>query len=200
MLMNSCTYCAHSSPPSLLPCRPCQHREVIDQGRRHFQAPLFSAAMLRALACLATAGAVVGLGLGASGTSAQARCQPTESDAAGPIERLDAPRRAKIGTGHVLQGTHPESNRLRPRPRCRRHPVAGRAERLRLPPAGRGSVVTDRTGRFRFEGPVPASSGFRPPHIHIAVSHPAYEELLTRYVVRRGAKTGRITIVLTPFL
>jgi protocatechuate 3,4-dioxygenase beta subunit len=66
-------------------------------------------------------------------------------------------------------------------------------------PRGRGSVVTDRSGRFRFEGPVPASYG-REPHIHIAVSHPAYEDLLTRYVVRRGAKTGRIRLVLAPLL
>ena len=156
--------------------------------------------MLRALACLATAAVVVGLGLGASGTSAQARCQPTENDATGPIERLDAPRRAKIGTGHVLLG------RVLRATDC--DPVRGAVITLWQAgpngyvyrPRGRGSVVTDRTGRFRFEGPTPASSGFRPPHIHMAVTHPAYEELLTRYVVRRGATTGRIRIVLTPFL
>ena len=67
-------------------------------------------------------------------------------------------------------------------------------------PRGRASVVTDRRGRFRFQGPVPASAGFRPPHIHIAVIHPAYEELVTRYVVRRGTTAGRIRIVLTPLL
>ena len=39
-----------------------------------------------------------------------------------------------------------------------------------------------------------------PPHIHIAVIHPAYEELVTRYVVRRGTTAGRIRIVLTPLL
>ena len=66
-------------------------------------------------------------------------------------------------------------------------------------PRGRGSVRTDRSGRFRFEGPVPVSYGGQP-HIHIAVFHPAYEELLTRYVVRRGSKTGRITLVLAPLL
>ena len=38
------------------------------------------------------------------------------------------------------------------------------------------------------------------PHIHIAVIHPEYEELLARYLVRRGAKTGRVTFVLTPLL
>jgi hypothetical protein len=46
---------------------------------------------------------------------------------------------------------------------------------------------------------VPASYGGAP-HIHIAVFNSDFEELLTRYVVRRGAKTGRITLVLTPLL
>jgi protocatechuate 3,4-dioxygenase beta subunit len=157
--------------------------------------------MLRMLACLATAAAVaVGLALTASGISAAPRCQPTETDGAGPFQQspLAAPRRAKIGTGHVLQG------RILRAIDCK--PVAGvlvvlwQAGPNGYGPRGRGSVVTNRLGRFRFEGPVPASYTGGQPHIHIAVSHPAYEELLTRYVVRRGAKTGRVTLVLAPLL
>jgi hypothetical protein len=34
----------------------------------------------------------------------------------------------------------------------------------------------------------------------MAVIHPNYEELLTRYVVRPGAKSGQMRIVLTPLL
>jgi protocatechuate 3,4-dioxygenase beta subunit len=129
-----------------------------------------------------------------------AACQPTASDVAGPFERLDAPRRAKIGTGHVLQGRVLRATDCAP---VRRALVilwqAGPGGYI-YRPRGRGSVMTDRLGRFRFQGPVPASSGLRPPHIHIAVIHPAYEELLTRHVVRRGATSGRIRIVLTPLL
>jgi protocatechuate 3,4-dioxygenase beta subunit len=155
--------------------------------------------MLRMLACLATAALVaVGLALTASETSA-APCRPTEGDAAGPFQQspVAAPRRAKIGTGHVLRG------RILRASDC--EPIGGvlvvlwQAGPNGYGPRGRGSVVTDRSGKFRFEGPVPASYG-RQPHIHIAVSHPAYEELLTRYVVRRGAKTGQITLVLAPLL
>ena len=143
--------------------------------------------------------AAVGLALAASGTSATTACKPTESDGAGPFAQSapTAPRRAKIGVGHVLQG------RVLRVSDCR--PVAGaivvlwQAGPNGYGPRGRGSVVTDRSGRFRFQGPVPTSYG-GPPHIHMAVNHPAYEELTTRYVVRRGAKTGRITIVLTPLL
>ena len=156
--------------------------------------------MLRALAWLTMAAAGVGLGLGTSGNSAPARCQPTESDVAGPFERLDAPRRAKIGTGHVLRGRILRATDCEPVARAVVVLWQAGPKGYVYRPRGRGSVVTDRSGRFRFEGPVPASFGARPPHIHIAVSHPAYEELFTRHVVRRGAKTGRITLILTPFL
>ena len=155
-------------------------------------------AVRRTHASLATLSAfAVGLALTASGTSAQAPCRPTQSDGPGPFQRLDAPRRAKIGTGHVLQGRILRATDCSPVARAL--VILWQSGPNGYGPRGRGSVLTDRQGRFRFEGPVPASYG-REPHIHIAVIHPAYEELLTRYVVRRGAKTGRIRIVLTPLL
>lgn len=140
-----------------------------------------------------------GIALVASGTSVAAPCRPSQSDVAGPFQqsRLDAPRRAKIGTGHVLQGRILRATDCQPVARAL--VILWQAGRNGYGPRGRGSVLTDRAGRFRFEGPVPASYG-RAPHIHIAVLHPAYEELLARYVVRRGAKAGRITLVLTPLL
>ena len=154
--------------------------------------------MVRALACFAIAvAAAAAFALTASGTPA-ARCQPTVSDAAGPFQQsgMNAPRRAKIGTGHVLLGrvVAPDCG-----PVARALVVLWQAGPNGYRPKGRGSVLTDRAGRFRFEGPVPSSYG-REPHIHIAVFHPEYEELLSRYVVRRSAKTGRIRLVLTPLL
>jgi protocatechuate 3,4-dioxygenase beta subunit len=155
--------------------------------------------MLRALACVLTAAAVLVVLAPAASGARTARCRPTEGDAAGPFQQggVATPRRAKIGRGHVLQG------RVLAAPDC--GPIRGalvvlwQAGPNGYGPRGRGSVVTDRLGRFRFEGPVPASYG-RAPHIHIAVLHPAYEELLTRYVIRRGAKVGRLTLVLAPLL
>ena len=153
--------------------------------------------MFRMVVCLVTALAVASvLALTASGTSMA--CQPTRGDGAGPFQSgLSAPSRAKIGTGHVLHGRILRTD-------CK--PVAGalvvlwQAGPNGYGPRERGSVRTDRLGRFRFEGPVPAASYGGVPHIHMAVLHPAYEELATRYVVRRGSKTGRITLVLTPLL
>jgi protocatechuate 3,4-dioxygenase beta subunit len=156
--------------------------------------------MLRVHASLATAAALaVGLVLALvpCTSAAQAPCRPTPTDAAGPFERLDAPRRAKIGTGHVLQGRVVRAGDCNPVSRAlvffwQSGPNGYTAR-------GRGSVLTDRAGRFRIEGPVPFNYG-RGPHIHLAVIHPAYEELVTRYVVRRGATTGRIRLVLVPLL
>jgi protocatechuate 3,4-dioxygenase beta subunit len=146
-------------------------------------------------AALAGAGA---LAVTASGTSTA--CKPTVGDTPGPfsLSPLDAPLRAKIGTGHVLHGRVVRATDCRPVSRAL--VIFWQAGRNGYGPAGRGSVYTNRLGRFRFEGPVPASYSGRAPHIHIAVIHPAYEELLSRYVVRRGAKSGRIRLVLTPLL
>ena len=157
--------------------------------------------MLRARACVGIAAAflVAGFALEAADAPAASSCRPTRSDAAGPFQQtgVAAPRRARIGTGHVLHG------RVLRVPGCspvaRALVVLWQAGPNGYGPRGRGSVVTDRAGRFRFEGPVPASYG-RQPHIHIAVIHPAYEELVSRYIVQPGSKSGRIRLVLTPLL
>ena len=152
--------------------------------------------MLKVLTWLGTV-AAVSVALTTSASGGTTACKATAGDTPGPFTRLDAPRRSKIGTGHVLQG------RILRAGDCAA--VAGAVVFLwqagpnGYGPRGRASVRTDRQGRFRFEGPVPTNYG-RLPHIHIAVVHPAYEELLTRYMVRRGAKSGRMTIVLTPLL
>jgi protocatechuate 3,4-dioxygenase beta subunit len=155
--------------------------------------------MVRVLACLTAAAAVAGV-LGVGGPGAQGACRPTAGDTPGPFERIDAPRRAKIGTGHVLRGRVVRAGDCAPVARALvvfwQAGPGGYVYR----PRGRGSVLTDRLGRFRIEGPVPASAGFRPPHIHMAVIHPDYEELLTRYVVRRGAASGTMRIVVVPLL
>jgi hypothetical protein len=155
-------------------------------------------AMRRLVVCLVAAAAVAsGLALSATGTPVA--CQPTRGDTPGPFQQggVGVPLRPKIGTGHVLQGRVLRAGDCKPVARALI--VFWQAGPNGYGPRGRGSVRTDRAGRFRFEGPVPTSYG-RAPHIHIAVLHPGYEELLTRHVVPRGVKSGRITLVLAPLL
>lgn len=58
--------------------------------------------------------------------------------------------------------------------------------------------MTDRSGRFRFEGPRPVSYQGRPPHIHLRVVAAEHELLVTRYVPRAGANRGVLRLVLVP--
>ena len=154
--------------------------------------------MLGAIAA-AVAAAVTAAGVSAS--PAASRCKPTPSDTAGPFQGSGAapPRRAKIGSGHVLIG------RVLRAPDCK--PVAGALVDLWQESAngqydrrGHGSAVTNRAGVFRFEGPVPPSGGGFPGHIHIRVAVGGYAELLTRYIARPGSHSGRVTLVLEPGL
>jgi protocatechuate 3,4-dioxygenase beta subunit len=154
--------------------------------------------MARALACLSVAAAgVAAIAISAAGAPA-ASCKPTASDTPGPFtgNAVDSPRRSTIGTGHVLTGRVLAPNCA---PVRRAVVYFWQAGPNGYGPRGRGSVVTDRAGKFRIQGPVPANYG-RGPHIHLAVVHPAYEDLVTRYGVRPGAKKGQIRLVLTPLL
>ena len=139
--------------------------------------------------------ALVAAGVGASSPAAN-RCAPTLSDGAGPFGRGAPPRRAKIGTGHVLTGTVLSVD-------CR--PIAGARVHLWqtnrrgvYTPAGSATVVTDRLGHFRFEGPRPSSYAGRPAHIHLRILARDHEVLETRYVPLPGAKRGSIRVVLAP--
>ena len=64
--------------------------------------------------------------------------------------------------------------------------------------AGSATVITDRAGRFRFEGPSPVSYTGLPPHIHLRIVARNHEVLLTRYVALPGEKRGSVRLVLTP--
>jgi protocatechuate 3,4-dioxygenase beta subunit len=149
---------------------------------------------MRSVSAVCAVGVIAALSAGSLGAAHQARCTPTANDGGGP-DRGAAPLRAKIGTGHVLTGVVLS-------PSCT--PVAGarvsfwqsNAKGV-YSAAGRGSVATGQSGRFRFEGPVPRAYNGRPGHIHIKVEAPGYEPLYTEYE-SRGARRGSVRLVLSP--
>ncbi len=151
--------------------------------------------LLASAAGLAAAGLIVA-GAGVSAPAAPG-CPPTLDDGAGPFGRGAPPRRAKIGTGHVLTGVVVSSVDCSPIAGARVHlwQANARGDYLRSRSA---TVVTDRAGRFRFEGPRPVSYEGRPPHIHLRVLANKHEVLVTRYVPAPGAKRGAIRLVLLP--
>jgi protocatechuate 3,4-dioxygenase beta subunit len=153
--------------------------------------------LLLLTAALAAIAALVGVG---SARPAVSACRPTVSLGGGPFETsgAPAPRRSRIGRGHVLTG------RILRYPDCR--PVRGAVvEFWQESPngvydrRGRAAIVTGRLGAFRFEGPIPPG-GFRGPHIHIHVSAAGYEDFVTTYVLAAGERQGRTTIVLVSAL
>ena len=149
-------------------------------------------------ACLATVGGLVDTG--PAQPAAGATCRPTLALGGGPFERsgAPAPRRSRIGTGHVLTG------RILSYPGCR--PVRGAVvEFWQESPngvydrRGRAAVITGRLGTFRFEGPLPPGGSFGS-HIHIHVSAAGFDDFVTTYRLARGERQGRVTIVLASSL
>jgi len=152
---------------------------------------------VRLLACAALALAVLVAG-GVASAPAAPGCPPTLDDGAGPFGRGAPPRRAKIGTGHVLTGVVLSTVDCKPIAGARIHlwQANRRGEYLR---SGSATVVTDKAGRFRFEGPRPVSYEGRPPHIHLRVVAAEHELLFTRYVPASSRATrGFLRLVLVP--
>ena len=147
----------------------------------------------RVVAAAVTAGALVVPGTAA----AAAGCPATTPDAFGPFGRGSPPVRASIGKGHVLTGVVLSALDCKP--------VRGALVELwqtnakgRYVRATSGTVLVDRNGRFRFEGPYPASYEGRAPHIHLRIVGRGHDVLLSRYEPARGAKRGAIRLVLLP--
>jgi protocatechuate 3,4-dioxygenase beta subunit len=146
------------------------------------------------LLCVAAAGV---LAAQATAQPTAPGCSPTPEDAFGPFGRGMPPVRSSIGTGHVLTGVVLSSVSCRPLPGARVELwQSGRNGQYTR--AGSATVITDRAGRFRFEGPFPPSYEGRPPHIHIRVIARGHQPLLARFVPARGERRGSIRLVLRP--
>ena len=138
--------------------------------------------------------AAIGWPAATAAAAPSARCAPTPNFGGGP-DRGPIALRAKIGTGHVLTGVVLS-------PTCTPIPGARvsfwQSNRKGVyTSAGGGAVLTDRSGRFRFEGPMPVAYDGRPGHIHIKVEARDYETLYTEYEPH-GARTGSVRLVLVP--
>jgi protocatechuate 3,4-dioxygenase beta subunit len=131
-----------------------------------------------------------------TGTAA-AGLPPTNTHRIGPFWRGSPPVRSSIGKGHVLTGVVVSSLNCKPirGARVELWQVNARGKYVR---ATSGTVLTDRGGRFRFEGPYPTAYEGAPPHIHLRVVASGHEVLLSRYVPARGARRGSVRLVLLP--
>jgi protocatechuate 3,4-dioxygenase beta subunit len=124
-------------------------------------------------------------------------CPPTVPDAFGPFGRGSPPVRPSIGKGHVLTGVVLSSLDCRPIPGARVELWQANKKGAYVR-ALSATVLADRSGRFRFQGPYPASYEGRPPHIHLRIVARGYEPLLSRYEPTRGSRRGAVRLVLLP--
>ena len=154
--------------------------------------------MSRLILLLVAAAFAAGVATAPGGAKPDAfQCGPTPQDGFGPFGRGLPPIRSKIGSGHVLSGV--VLSALDCRPIRGAHVQFWQAnKRGRYTRATSATVLTDRLGRFRFQGPFPPSYEGREPHIHIRVAARDHRLLVARYVPARGATRGAIRLVLEP--
>jgi protocatechuate 3,4-dioxygenase beta subunit len=124
-----------------------------------------------------------------------ADCKPTKPDMLGPFYEPSAPVRTSVGSGYVLSGRVLKAEECKPIPNARIEFWLANP-RGDYDDAHRATVFAGQRGKYRFERNVPVSYGGRPPHIHVRVRAPGYEELVTQHYPQRGQRKANFDLVL----
>jgi protocatechuate 3,4-dioxygenase beta subunit len=124
-----------------------------------------------------------------------ANCKPTQPDMLGPFYEPDAPVRRSVGSGYVLSGRVLAAEECKPIPNAQIEFWLANP-RGNYDDAHRATVFAGESGRYRLESNVPVSYSGRPPHIHVKVTAPGYEELVTQHYPERGQRKANFDLVL----
>jgi protocatechuate 3,4-dioxygenase beta subunit len=124
-----------------------------------------------------------------------ADCKATQPDMLGPFYEPGAPVRTSVGSGYMLSGTVLAAEECKPIPNARIEFWLANP-RGDYDDAHRATVFAGERGRYRLESNVPVSYGGRPPHIHVRVRAPGYEELVTQHYPERGQRKANFDLVL----
>ena len=124
-------------------------------------------------------------------------CTPTPADALGPFYKPGAPLRDSVGKGYVLSGKVMSASGC--------VPLAGSVIEFWLAgPEGdyldayRATMKAKPDGSYRFECAPPPPYERRPPHIHIRVTAPGHQTLVTQHYPASGTRSGFMDLVLIP--
>jgi protocatechuate 3,4-dioxygenase beta subunit len=124
-------------------------------------------------------------------------CDPTPSDSLGPFYEADAPIRDRVGEGYVLTGSVLSAENC----------LAISDVQIEFWLAGpdgeyrddyRATLFSDDQGEFRFESHFPPPYQGRPSHIHIRVTAPGFQELVTQHYPEEGDEQATFNLVLVP--
>jgi protocatechuate 3,4-dioxygenase beta subunit len=126
-----------------------------------------------------------------------AACSPTEPDMLGPFYKAGAPFRSQVGKGYVLSGAVLSARD------CSAIPGAVIELWLAGPEgiyddAHRATMMAGREGAYRFESNLPGPYYGRPPHIHLRVSAPGYQTLVTQHYPEKDRTGATFDMVLAP--
>ena len=124
-----------------------------------------------------------------------ANCKATQPDMLGPFYEPGAPVRTSVGSGYVLSGAVLAAAECKPIPNARIEFWLA-TPRGDYDDAHRATVLAGQRGEYRFESNVPISYGGRPPHIHVRVTAPGYEELVAQHCPERGQRKANFDLVL----
>ena len=124
-----------------------------------------------------------------------ANCKPTQPDMLGPFYEPGAPVRTSVGSGYVLSGSVLAAEECKPIRNARIEFWLANP-RGEYDDAHRATVFASHRVEYRLESNVPVSYGGRPPHIHVRVRAPGYEELVTQHYPERGQRKANFDLVL----
>jgi protocatechuate 3,4-dioxygenase beta subunit len=124
-----------------------------------------------------------------------ANCKPTQPDMLGPFYEPGAPVRTSVGNGYVLSGAVLAANDCKPIRNARIEFWLANP-RGEYDNAHRATVFAGERGGYRFESNVPVSYGGRPPHIHVRVTAPGFEELVTQHYPEPDQRKATFELVL----
>jgi protocatechuate 3,4-dioxygenase beta subunit len=124
-----------------------------------------------------------------------ANCKPTKPDMLGPFYEPGAPVRTSVGSGYVLSGAVLAAVECKPIPDARIEFWLANP-RGEYDDAHRATVFASQRGEYRLESNVPVSYGGRPPHIHVRVTAPGYQELVTQHYPERSQRKANFDLVL----
>jgi protocatechuate 3,4-dioxygenase beta subunit len=113
----------------------------------------------------------------------------------GPFYEPGAPVRTSVGSGYVLSGAVLAADGCRPIGHARIEFWLANAEG-EYDDAHRATVLASEGGGYRFESNVPVPYGGRPPHIHVRVTAPSFEELVTQHYPEPGQKEANLDLAL----
>jgi protocatechuate 3,4-dioxygenase beta subunit len=124
-----------------------------------------------------------------------ADCKPTQPDMLGPFYEPGAPVRTRVGSGYLLSGAVLAAEACKPIPNAKIEFWLANS-RGDYDDAHRATLFAGERGEYGLESNVPVSYGGRPPHIHVRVRAPGYEELVTQHYPERGQRKANFDLVL----